>query len=78
MFPYGAPIRFKTKKDILELRLCLDYRALNKQTIKNLYPLPLAAKYFYKLDKANIFMKLELRRGYYQVRTWLLSTRRES
>lgn len=48
--------------------MCLDYRALNKQTIKNRYPLPLAADYFDKLAKEKVFSKLDLRKGYYQVR----------
>ena len=37
--PYGAPVLFVDKKD-RKLRLCVDYRALNKVTVKNLYPLP--------------------------------------
>jgi len=52
--PYGAPVLFVKKKDGT-LRMCIDYRALNKITIKNKYPLPridelldrlLGAKYF--------------------------------
>ena len=66
--PYGAPVLFQKKKDTPELRMCLDYRALNKQTIKNRYPLPLAADCFDKLAKAKVFSKLDLRKGYYQVR----------
>ena len=48
--------------------MCLDYRTLNKQTIKNRYPLPLVADCFDKLAKARVFSKLDLRQGYYQVR----------
>jgi hypothetical protein len=48
--------------------MCLDYHALNKQTIKNQYPLPLAMNFFDKLAKAKVFSKLDLRQGYYQVR----------
>jgi hypothetical protein len=66
--PYGAPILFQKKKDMTKLRMCLDYRALNKQTVKNRYPLPLVADCFDKLAKAKVFSKLDLRHGYYQVR----------
>ena len=37
--PYGAPVLFVKKKDG-SLRMCIDYRALNKITVKNKYPLP--------------------------------------
>eukprot|EP00253_Pinus_taeda_P026665 PITA_26665 len=66
--PYGAPVLFQRKKDSNELRMCCDYRALNKQTVRNRYPLPLAADCFDKLVKARVFSKLDLRHGYYQVR----------
>ena len=66
--PYGAPVLFQRKKDTNELRMCCDYRALNKQTIRNRYPLPLAADCFDKLAKARVFSKLDLKQGYYQVR----------
>ncbi|WJZ95434.1 hypothetical protein VitviT2T_014205 [Vitis vinifera] len=48
--------------------MCVDYRALNKVTIKNKYPIPLAAKLFDRLSKASYFTKLDLRLGYWQVR----------
>ena len=66
--PYGAPVLFQRKKDTNELRMCCDYHALNKQTIRNKYPIPLAADFFDKLAKARVFSKLDLRQGYYQVR----------
>lgn len=47
--------------------MCCDYRALNKKTIKNMYPLPLATDCFNKLAKARVFSKLDFRHGYYQV-----------
>ncbi|CAN6566578.1 unnamed protein product [Malus baccata var. baccata] len=65
--PYGAPVLFQRKKDG-SLRLCIDYRALNKITIKNKYPLPLIADLFDQLGEARYFTKLDLRSGYYQVR----------
>ena len=46
----------------------MDYQALNKQMIKNQYPLPLAADYFGKLAKEKVFSNLDLWKGYYQVR----------
>ena len=47
--------------------MCVDYRALNKVMIKNNYSIPLAAKLFYRLRKAEYFTKLDLRSGYWQV-----------
>ena len=65
--PYRAPILFQKKRDG-SLRLCIDYRALNKVTIKNIYPIPLIADLFDQLGQAKYFSKLDLRSGYYQVR----------
>ena len=48
--------------------MCVDYRALNKVTIKNKYPIPLAAELLNRLAKARYFTKLDLRSGYWQVR----------
>ncbi|XP_034674441.1 uncharacterized protein LOC117905666 [Vitis riparia] len=65
--PYGAPVLFQNKQDG-SLRMCVDYTALNKVTIKNKYPIPLAAELFDRLSKASYFTKLDLRSGYWQVR----------
>ena len=65
--PYGAPVLFQRKKEG-SLRMCIDYRALNKITIKNKYPIPLIADLFDQLGGARYFTKLDLRSGYYQVR----------
>ena len=46
----------------------VDYKALNKVTIKNKYPIPLAAELFDRLSNASYFTKLDLRSGYWQVR----------
>ena len=65
--PYGAPVLFQKKHDG-SLRMCIDYRAINKVTIKNKYPIPLIAHLFDQLGRARYFTKLDLRSGYYQVR----------
>lgn len=65
--PFGAPVLFQ-KKDDGSLRLCIDYWALNKVTVKNKYPIPLIADLFDQLGSARYFSKLDLRSGYYQVR----------
>ncbi|CAI7885507.1 unnamed protein product [Closterium sp. NIES-53] len=65
--PYAAPILFVKKKDG-SLCMCIDYRALNKLTIKNRYPLPRVDELFEQLGEAKIFSKLDLRSGYNQVR----------
>ena len=50
------------------MRLCIDYRALNKITIRNKYPIPLIEDLFDRLGQAKYFTKMDLRKGYYQVR----------
>ncbi|XP_022972954.1 uncharacterized protein LOC111471473 [Cucurbita maxima] len=65
--PYGALVLFQKKKDGT-LRLCIDYRALNKVTVRNKYPLPIISDLFDQLHGAKYFTKLDLRSGYYQVR----------
>lgn len=65
--PYGAPVLFQKKQDG-SLRMCVDYRALNKATVKNKYPVPLVSDLFDRLCNATYFTKLDLRSGYWQVR----------
>jgi len=59
-------VLFAAKKDG-GLRLCIDYRALNKQTIKNCYPLPRIDDIFDNLRSSKIFTTLDLRSGYHQI-----------
>jgi hypothetical protein len=63
----GAPILFVKKKDG-SLRLCVDYRGLNKITKKNRYPLPLISDLLDRLGKARYFSKIDLRNAYHQIR----------
>ena len=65
--PWGAPVLFVKKKDG-SMRLCVDYRELNKVTIKNRYPLPRIEDLFDQLHGAMIFSKIDLRTGYHQLR----------
>ncbi|KAL0391474.1 UNVERIFIED_CONTAM: Retrovirus-related Pol polyprotein from transposon [Sesamum latifolium] len=65
--PYGAPVLFQKKTDG-SLRICYDYRALNKITVKNKYPIPLVGDCFDHLSQTKYFTKIDLRSGYWQVR----------
>ena len=65
--PWGAPVLFVKKKDGT-LRMCIDYRHINKVTMKNKYPLPRIVDLFDLLKGAGIFPKIDLRSGYYQLR----------
>jgi hypothetical protein len=65
--PSGAPILFAKKKDG-SLRLCVDYRALNRITRKNRYPLPLISEAMDRLVGAKIYTKIDLRHAYNRIR----------
>ncbi|KAL4020587.1 hypothetical protein IC575_019368 [Cucumis melo] len=65
--PWGVPVLFVKKKDG-SMRLCIDYRELNKVTVKNLYPLPKIDDLFDQFQGATVFSKIDLRSGYHQLR----------
>ena len=65
--PWGAPILFVKKKDG-SMRLCIDYRELNKVTIKNKYPLPRIDDLFDQLQGSQVFSKIDLHSGYHQLK----------
>jgi hypothetical protein len=67
MSPWGTLVLFMKKKD-RTLRLCIDFRQLNKVIVKNKYPLPRIDDLFDHLKDAKIFLKIDLRLGYHQVR----------
>ncbi|GJW46241.1 putative reverse transcriptase domain-containing protein [Tanacetum coccineum] len=65
--PWGAPVLFVKKKN-RSFRMCIDYHELNKLTVKNLYPLPRIDNLFDQLQGSSIYLKIDLRSGYHQLR----------
>ncbi|GJT33887.1 putative reverse transcriptase domain-containing protein [Tanacetum coccineum] len=65
--PWGALVLFVKKKDG-SFRMCIDYRELNKLTVKNRYPLPRINDLFDQFQGSSVYSKIELRSGYYQLR----------
>ncbi|GJU65918.1 putative reverse transcriptase domain-containing protein [Tanacetum coccineum] len=65
--PWGAPVLFVKKKDGSFL-MCINYRELNKLTVKNSYPLPRIDDLFDQLQGSSVYSKINLRSGYHQLR----------
>ncbi|GKA25571.1 putative reverse transcriptase domain-containing protein, partial [Tanacetum coccineum] len=65
--PWGAPVLFVKKKDG-SFRICIDYRELNKLTVKNCYPLPRIGDLFDQLQGSSVYSKIDLRSRYHQLR----------
>nr|GFA06944.1 putative reverse transcriptase domain-containing protein [Tanacetum cinerariifolium] len=65
--PWGAPVLFVKKKDG-SFRMCIEYRELNKLTVKNRYPLRRIDDLFDQLQGSSVYSKIDLRSGYHQLR----------
>ncbi|KAG8474975.1 hypothetical protein CXB51_031666 [Gossypium anomalum] len=67
MSPWGAPVLFVKKKDST-IRMCINYRQLNKLTIKNKYLLPKIDNLFDQFRGVSVFSKIDLQSSYHQLR----------
>jgi hypothetical protein len=67
--PWGATMLFVSKKDGTQ-RMCVNYQSLNEVTVKNKYLLPWIEDLFDQMKGVSVFLKIDLRPGYHQLKIW--------